>query len=230
MADASRDVRLGHEWGFSGPSLVVPGGGGIRLEEFGVSPVPVTLPEELPEVPVIVNPRGQRPGSLRQDVFFQSIPLVLEKIPQAIFVCPPLAGDMEAVRWVAELGIEARTKLWPFLTQSQLRFLFKKSQVFVSPSVHDGLPNSLLEAMSCGCFPVVGDIESMREWITPGVNGLLVDATDRQALANAIVRALNETALRSRAAQINTERIAERAVYARNMARVEEFYRALLAG
>ena len=36
-------------------------------------------------------------------------------------------------------------------------------------------PEAILEAMALGCFPIAGDIESVREWITPGVNGILVD-------------------------------------------------------
>ncbi|KAF0107735.1 MAG: putative glycosyltransferase [Anaerolineaceae bacterium] len=233
MADTARDIRLGREWGFDGPTLVVPGAGGIRLDEFSAAgerrrPEPVEgsapLPEGLPDAPLVVNPRGQRPGSLRQDIFFRSIPLVLEKVPQAVFVCPPLAGDAEAERWVEALGIRSSTRLWPLLTQPQLWALYRKAQVFVSPSVHDGTPNSLLEAMACGCFPVAGNIESMREWITPGVNGLLADAADPQALAAAIVSALENKDLRRRAAGRNAELIAERADYARCMAKAEEFY------
>jgi glycosyltransferase involved in cell wall biosynthesis len=56
--------------------------------------------------------------------------------------------------------------------------VFRGAQIVVSPSIHDGTPNSLLEAMACGCFPVAGDLESIREWITHGQNGLLFDAND----------------------------------------------------
>jgi len=244
IADAARDIRLGREWGFAAdrPTLVVPGAGGIRLDEIEAasgrrperSPErsrrrPVegsgTLPEELPDVPIVVNPRGQRPGSLRQDVFFQSIPLVLEKFPQALFVCPPLAGDAESEYWVEALGIRSNTKLWPRLERAQMWMLYKRARVFVSPSVHDGTPNSLLEAMACGCFPVVGNIESMQEWVTPGVNGLLVDATSPRALADGIIAALENPALCASAKNKNAHIIAERAAYGRCMAMTEAFYR-----
>ena len=153
--------------------------------------------------------------------------MVFDQIPQAVFVCPSLQGDIESERWVDKLGIRSRTKLWPRLSQAQLWTLFQKSQVFVSPSVHDGTPNSLLEAMACGCFPVVGNTESMKEWVQTGVNGLLVDATDAHSMADAIVQAINQPALRKEAAKFNAKLIAERAAYAPNMARVEEFYRSV---
>lgn len=239
LADTRRDLRLAGEWGLrvSVPTLTAPGAGGIRLDEMaagaGRRPEPVEgsapLPEELPEAPLVVNPRGQRPGSLRQDVFFRAIPRVLEQIPQALFVCPPLKGDIQAETWVTSLGIAANTRLWPKLSQTQLWALMRRARVFVSPSVHDGTPNSLLEAMACGCLPVAGNIESMREWITDGVNGLLVDACDERALADAIVRGLNDAALQSQAAQVNAALIAERADYARTMERVSELYESVIA-
>ncbi len=226
IADTQRDIRLGYEWGYESgkPTLIVPGSGGIKLERIGMIPSSERLPEELPDAPTVVNPRGQRPGSLRQDVFFRAIPMVLSQIPQAVFVCPSLRGDNESERLVDGLGIRSNTKLWPRLSQSQLWTLFRKSQVFVSPSVHDGTPNSLLETMACGCFPVVGNIESMREWVQTGVNGLLVDSTDVRSIAAGIVQAISQPALRMEAAKFNTALIAERAAYEPNMARVEEFY------
>ena len=229
IADTKRDIRLGIEWGFQPdkPSMVVPGAGGIRLDEMQKASIIEALPDELPDAPIIVNPRGQRPGSLRQDIFFQAIPMVLEKIPQAIFICPSLRGDGESEQQVNQLGIRSNTKLWPRLSQGQLWALFKKSQVFVSPSIHDGTPNSLLEAMACGCFPVVGNIESMREWVQPGINGLLVDALDARSVAEAITQAINQPALRRDAAKYNAALIAERADYGTNMSRVENFYMSL---
>jgi glycosyltransferase involved in cell wall biosynthesis len=230
LADTARDIRLGREWGFAPdkPTLIVPGGGGIRLDEIEADSRSGALPEELPDALVVVNPRGQRPGSLRQDVFFRAIPLVLKKVPQAVFVCPTLAGDVASERWVDRLEIRSNTRLWRRLDRAQLRALFKRAQVFVSPSVHDGTPNSLLEAMACGCFPVVGDIESMHEWIRPGVNGLLVDATSPRSVADGIVAALEAPALRGAAKNENTRVIAERAEYGRCMAMAEVFYRKVL--
>jgi len=230
LADTARDIRLGQEWGFAPdkPTLIIPGGGGIRLDEIESPLQAVTLPEELPDGPIVVNPRGQRPGSLRQDVFFQSIPLVLEKVPRAVFVCPMLAGEAESEHWIDKLGVRANTRLWPRLEANQLHVLFRRAQIYVSPSVHDGTPNSLLQAMAYGCFPVVGNIESMREWIQSGANGLLVDATSPRSVAHGIVAALEDAGLRAAAKKENTRVIAERAEYGRCMAMAEVFYRKIL--
>jgi glycosyltransferase involved in cell wall biosynthesis len=139
-----------------------------------------------------------------------------------------MAGVREAVETVQKLGVESAVELLPARPHAQMAELFRAAQVVVSPSTHDGTPNTLLEAMACGCFPVAGDLDSIREWIKPGENGLLVDPGDPAALAAAILRGLNDAALRKQAAGRNAAIIAERAEYTRNMTRVVGFYEKLL--
>ena len=104
----------------------------------------------------------------------------------------------------------------------------RSAQIVVSPAIHDGTPNSLLEGMACGCFPIAGDLESIREWITPGQNGLLVDPNDPQAIADAILLGLERKDLRQDAAGFNANIIATRAEYGTNMKRVVEFYKEVI--
>ena len=217
-ADCQRDIRLGKQWGFAvnKPTLLAPGSGGIRTDVFYPPSTPV-------EAPLVVNPRGFR-AYVRNDVFFQAIPLVLKQRPDARFACTGMAGERQVLAWIEKLGIGHAVELLAPRPHAEMADLFRSAQVVVSPTVHDGTPNTLLEALACGCFPVAGDLESIREWITPGENGLLVDAGDASALAGAILRGLNESALRRQAAEQNAVIIAERAEYARNMARVAEFY------
>jgi glycosyltransferase involved in cell wall biosynthesis len=230
LADTSRDLRLASSWGFTPgcPAQIVPGSGGLDLEEIARCkdiPIEPFAGGPLPAgAPLIINPRGLRPGSLRNDTFFKAIPQVLTQFPQAVFLCPSMAGQAEAMRWVNELAIEKQVRLLPALPQSQLWALFQQSQVFVSPSIHDGTPNSFLEASACGCFPVAGDIESFREWIAPGVNGLLVDSGDPQAMAEAILSALASPNLRRQAAEINAGLVRERAEAGRVRKKVQAFY------
>jgi glycosyltransferase involved in cell wall biosynthesis len=94
--------------------------------------------------------------------------------------------------------------------------------------VHDGTPNTLLEGMASGCFPVAGDLESIREWITDGENGLLTDSTDPHRLAESILRALKSKDLRKQAAGLNAKRIMEGAEYNACMSQASSFYRSLI--
>ena len=232
-ADVQRDIRMGRLWGFSAekPALVVPGNGGIDLGEVQGSTLHITdtLARQLPAgVPLVVNPRGLRPGYVRTDVFFQAIPLVLQHRPDVIFVCTSMAGQPEAQDWVQRLKIGPAVRLLPYLPQAQLWNLFQNAEITVSISTHDGTPNTLLEAMACGCFPIVGDLESLREWITPGVNGLLVDPTQPHMVAEGILLALERPQLRAAAAQINLELVRQRAEVGTVRARIDAFYQSLL--
>ena len=222
-ADCQRDVRLAREWGFGRgkPSLVAPGNGGIRTEVFYPPASPV-------DDPVIINPRGFRPY-VRNDVFFRAIPLVLAKQPQAKFIFNLMAGEPQALAWMKELNIDHAVELLPSQTPAQMAESFRRAQIVASPSIHDGTPNSLLEGIACGCFPVAGDLESIREWITPNENGLLFDSTNPPSIADAILTALENKNLRRNAAGLNQNMISERAEYRHNMERAEQFYRQVSA-
>ena len=224
--DCQRDQRLAGEWGFDRgkPALVLPGNGGIHLDLF----YPAEHHAETTQDYTIINPRGFR-SYVCNEAFFRTIPIVLARFPRARFTCPAMASEAQAERWVAELGISASVSLLPRQTRPQLADLFRQAQVVVSPTTHDGTPNTLLEAMACGCFPVAGDLESLREWITPGVNGLLTTPDAPHALAGAIVQALETPVLRASAAVYNQRLVAERAEYEQGMRRVEKFYQELIS-
>jgi hypothetical protein len=221
-ADCQRDIRLAHEWGLNQgkPTLVLPGNGGIRTEVF-------YPPERLVTEPVIIQPRGFRVYVCNQ-AFFKSIPLVLAKRPDARFICSAMEGEAQAIQWIRELDIGHAVDLHPPVPHARMAEMFRSAQIVLSPSIHDGTPNSLLEGMACGCFPVAGDLESIREWITPGQNGLLVDPANPRSIADALLLALEHKDLRERAAGLNGEMIATRAEYARNMELVVKFYEKVL--
>jgi len=225
--DCYRDQPLAQEWGFnpSKPSIVLPGGGGIQLEVF-YPPKNLTKVSDPSQGFTVINPRGLR-AYIRSDTFFRAIPLVLARLPKTQFLGLATQGQPEAQKWVESLGIRSSVDLLPLLPRSEVADRFRQSQVVVSPSTHDGTPNTLLEAMACGCFPVVGDIEPLREWITQGENGFLVDPADPQSLADAICEGLQNPELRAQAQKKNAQLIAERAEYYEAMRQATEFYRSL---
>ncbi len=216
--DCQRDQALAREWGFAAekPGIVLPGGGGIQMEVF----YPV---EQALEAPIVIQPRGVR-AYVRNDSFFQAIPLVLKEMPEVRFTCPAMAEDALAQRWIDDLGIGPAVDLLPKLARIQMAEQFRQAQVVLSITTHDGTPNTFLEALACGCFPIAGDIESLREWIQPGVNGLLVDPGDARALADAILQALGDDDLRAKAKEKNLRLVQERAEHGRVMGEAERFY------
>jgi glycosyltransferase involved in cell wall biosynthesis len=238
--DCARDLKLAYARGFSRSRLniILPGGGGVRPDVFHTGePDPDVLGNHLADVmlgistgaQVVVNPRGFR-AYVRNDTFFRAIPKILEVKPNTIFLCPAMAGEREAERWIDRLKIGAEVHLLPRLTPIEMAAVYQLSSVTVSITEHDGTPNTLLEAMACGCFPVAGDLESIGEWIEDGANGLLVEPGDPSALALAVIRALSDPDIRARSAERNDRLISERAISVDVMRKAEEFYQRLTNG
>ncbi len=236
--DCNRDLRLARDWGFPPdcPAVVLPGAGGIvpeifyarqKVGEGGTIKVQGNVLEIPKESPVIVNPRGFR-AYIRNDIFFKSIPLILDEHPDAIFLCPAMQGARGAEGWVSRLRLSKSVRLLPKLSANEMAEVYRRAQISVSPSEHDGTPNTLLESMACGCLPVAADLESIREWIQDGTNGLLVGKLNPVELADAVVKGLNHSDLIERARLLNHEIITNRALRSDVMGRAEAFYQEIL--
>jgi len=234
--DCYRDIQLAYEYGFSKnkPFTVLPGAGGVHPEIFySLESNDSTLENKSSDTLhigtrfTIINPRGFR-AYVRNDTFFKAIPKILSEKPDTLFVCPNMSGEAKANEWVEKLGITENVHLLPKLTMQEMGNLFRSAHIAISPSTHDGTPNTLLEAMACGCFPITGDLDSIREWITSEENGLLVDPTDPQSISRAVIKALEDENMRMKASKINHEIIQQKALYPVVMKQVEEFYGLLM--
>jgi glycosyltransferase involved in cell wall biosynthesis len=221
LSDTQIDIKRAASWGFDPkkPSLVVPGNGGINLARMQEATAGVTKNKPFR----ILNPRGLR-SYIHSDTFFKAIPLVLKEIPDVLFSCTSMQGQPEAEMWVHRLGIEKNVVLLPLLTQKDLWREFARSHISVSVSRHDGTPNTLLEAMASGCLPICGDLPSIREWITPGENGLLVEPGDPSQLAESILLSLGNTEFLAKAAQKNLQLIKQRADIENVRQAIGDFY------
>jgi len=73
--------------------------------------------------------------------------------------------------------------------------LLKNCQVFILPSLYEGLPMSLIECMSFGLVPVVTDVGSIREYVKDGENGMLLNVRDDCSIVEALTRLQNSREL-----------------------------------
>jgi glycosyltransferase involved in cell wall biosynthesis len=79
----------------------------------------------------------------------------------------------------------------PRVPPDQLVALYRRHWLFVLPSIFEGIPLSMLEAMACGLCPIVSDVGGVGDVIDSGRNGVLVPRLDADALAAALARALS---------------------------------------
>jgi glycosyltransferase involved in cell wall biosynthesis len=101
--------------------------------------------------------------------------------------------------------------------------------VFVLPSLWEGLPIALLEAMAAGLPVVATAVGGTPEVVVEGETGFLVPPRDPEALAEAILRLLREPDLRRRMGEAGRKRVAEHFSVEQMVQKTEALYEHLLA-
>ena len=103
------------------------------------------------------------------------------------------------------LSTEIPIKIIQHTNNIEILKLFGRSRISIGMNISDGSPNTLLEAMIMGAFPIQSDTISTAEWINNGENGFLVPPEDVEATAQAIKRAIIDDEMVNRAAILNKE-------------------------
>jgi len=128
---------------------------------------------------------------------FRAMQMVFEEHGDARFV---LVGDgplrTELMNLVNKFDLTSRVDFVGSVGRVKVAELLSKSSIFVFPSLREGLPLSVLEAMACG-VPVVGsDIPGVNDVVKHGENGFLVLPRDSKALADGVSALLDDDRLR----------------------------------
>jgi glycosyltransferase involved in cell wall biosynthesis len=99
---------------------------------------------------------------------------------------------------INELSLNKNIYFAGFVDRSKLLEYYQNATIYVLPSYYEGLPTTLLEAMSCGIPSIATDVEGSSELITDGETGLLVPPRNPKRLADAILRLLEEEEFRQK--------------------------------
>lgn len=105
----------------------------------------------------------------------------------------PLRRELEDQ--VREEGIGEKVIFAGMCDAAAISRWLQASDVFTLVSAVEGLPVSLIEAMSTGLPAIVSDIPAMRQLIDEGVHGLRIRSGDPQSIASAMKRLLEDQAL-----------------------------------
>lgn len=107
-------------------------------------------------------------------------------------------GERERIAYTTtDLKLEADVVMRGALGTEQLVRALQRSDVLLHPSVDEGFPTVLLEAMSCGVPILATDCGGVAEMFTPGLEGLLVRPRDSGALADALLELWRSPQLRA---------------------------------
>lgn len=106
--------------------------------------------------------------------------------------------DAESVKQAFSPAVRDRVEVLPFVSAAEMPALYARHDVFVFPSLMEGMPVVLLEAMATGMPVVTTETCGMMDVVEDGFNGLLVKPADRGALVAAVERLMESPELRAR--------------------------------
>jgi len=159
------------------------------LEELGLAPSTLLL----------LNVARIMPLKAQADAV-RALPVIVERHPNAHLVVigakdhPSYLAEVE--RAIEQAGVRDHVHL--IGVRRDVASWLAAADVFVFPSISEGLPVALAEAAAAGCACVATDIPSIREVVTDRESGLVVPGADPPRLARAIVELLDDPVVRAR--------------------------------
>ena len=147
----------------------------------------------------------QKPVSQRCDVIYcgvlvprkgihhliEALAQIQDRIPQAhLWIIgqasnPDYADQLRAQ--VAQAGLSDRVTFVGHVEQAELARYMARGRVFVLPTYSEGMPKVVVEAMLCGTPVLASAVDGIPEVIDDGVEGLLVQPGDVDALAEKLL-------------------------------------------
>ena len=216
IADNGRNYEYALELGLRrdavAPLGVVPGTGGMAVTELARNSA-ANGPTRNRRL--VLWPKAYECPQSKALPVFEALKLALHRLPACEIHM--LAMIPETRMWFAALPEELRRICVPIvdrLPREETLRLMCRARVMLAPSLVDGVPNSLYEAMACGAFPIVSPLETITPVVQAERNVLFARNLYPQEIADALVRAMTDDDLVEQAARNNLElvrRIADRA-------------------
>ena len=188
FSDCNRDIDLAMKHGLKSeiPRFVFPGNGGVDTNIFHPR-------SELCTTHSLLYCRGLSRVTCIETLII-SYKMLQESFKDAsLTIMSPTITHSQFIHLLDKHKVhKAKVSLLDFSGPEKLSELMRNHSIFVSPMSSDGLPNSMLEAMSCGMVPVMSNLSSISEVITSNVNGFLFEASSHNELYTAVCSAFQK--------------------------------------
>lgn len=231
--DATRRTLLDHApWLPADRIVVIPNG--VEMERFagpesdpsGARAAALTelraeleLPAGAPVVGMVAE-LNERKGHV---YLLRAAPRILERHPETRFLLVG-EGDARAELEAAAARVGLRGRFRFLGRRDDVPDLLQPMDVVVLPSLNEGMPNALMEAMAAGRAVVATNVSGTPELVLDGETGLLVPPRDADALAAAVLRVLDDAALRRRFGEAGRARVAAAFRFERMLERYEALF------
>jgi hypothetical protein len=229
LSDNTLNFHIAREMGVRDSQIskigTVPGTGGIDVEAVARRWLGTPSSRRL-----ILMPKCYEVPWSKTLPVYEAIKLCWERIqPCEIHL---LSMDSEALGWYWTLPESVRRLCHAHLRLPRAKVLemMTQARAMLAPSLVDGTPNSMFEAMAAGSLPIVSPLETIRTVVKEEENVLFARNLYPQEIADALVRAMSDDKLVDAVAERNLELVRRIANRDEVRARVVGFYECLAGG
>ncbi len=191
FADCTRDYKIAEKLGFTGKYLgTFPTGGGYKLKEYE------SFISGIQNKKTIII-KGYEHTFGRCIRILQAINLIKDKLKDydiKVFAANEKVFDFVSNSELSGLG---NLRVYGRIGHTDVLKIMGESLIYIGNSISDGMPNTLLEAIIMGAFPIQSNPGgATAEIIEDGKNGLLIqDPESSEEIAGIILKALNDSEL-----------------------------------
>lgn len=202
IADNQQNYTYALDMGLNPEKLstigAVPGTGGIDTALFDDVPLP-SKKERL-----ILWPKAYNCIQSDGMVVLEALRLALPRIGKFRLIATAATPDVEY--WFNEFfghygtQVEIHTRL----PREQLLEIYRSARVLLAPSLSDGIPNSMYEAMASHTVPILSPIDTISSLFLNNIHTIYAPNLDPKAIAEALVKAMNDDVLADSIAKTNS--------------------------
>lgn len=222
FTDCKRDYEIAKQYGFTGEFLgVFPGGGGFELNEMETYKLPVSQRKT-----ILI--KGFQGRSGRAIPVLKAIATLKEQLLNYEIVV--FGSDPQTFEYVTNSKLKnwKNFQILGKIPHEEVLKLMGKSLIYIGNSNSDGMPNTMLEAIFMGAFPIQSNPGgATAELIQNGVNGLLIeDCEDEEKIKEIVIHAVNNCNF-EKAECLNQEEIVPKLHYLKVKNEVISIYKKL---
>lgn len=162
---------------------------GVDTGEFYPAPVDFPIPKRILWVGRMSKEKGL-------DVLIKAMKEILREVPQAQLTLVGDGPEREVIeQMIEEYHLTRHIYLEGFQSHREVSKYFRESHIFVLPSIREGFPLVILEALASGLPCVASNVGGVKVVIEEGLNGYLVSPSNAEELSRKVVKLLKSVAV-----------------------------------
>lgn len=177
----------------------------------------------------IIGTVGRLSSEKGQKYLIEAAEEVLRIFPEVVFL---LVGDGAEGKMLKNIvyakGLEKHIAFAGFCPVQEMKNMYSLMDIFILPSLTEGISLVLLEAMAMGIPVIATKVGGTNEIIEHGRTGYLIPPADKQAISEAIINLLNDEITAQSIAKAGQDRVKKEFSVNRMVKEIEEAYRGLV--